>query len=205
MAFPTTGSRTELNDINQVLASIGQAPVTTTEQTNPDVAIVTNTLDQVSREVQAEGWTCNQEGYVPTPPDAEGYILVPNNVIRLDLSKNFKNEHYDSVQRQGYLYDRRNHTYIWDFTPECDYVYELIWDDLPQPIRSYVVARASVLVSQRLIGDPTQLQALQQQEIYCRSNALEYDTDQGEYSFFGCPDGRGNFYRPYKPFHALYR
>ena len=61
MAFPTTGSATELQAINQVLASVGQAPVTTLEQTNPDVAIVISTLDQVSREVQAEGWTFNQE------------------------------------------------------------------------------------------------------------------------------------------------
>ena len=29
MAFPTTGSNTELQAVNQILASVGQAPVTT--------------------------------------------------------------------------------------------------------------------------------------------------------------------------------
>ena len=60
------------------------------------------------------------------------------------------------------------------------------------------------MVSQRLIGDPAQYQALQQQEIFCRTQALSYDCQQGDFSFFGCPEG-GNYYRSYKPFHALYR
>jgi hypothetical protein len=51
MAFPTTDSPGELQAVNQILASVGQAPVTTLEQTNPDVAIAYNTLQQVSREV----------------------------------------------------------------------------------------------------------------------------------------------------------
>ena len=35
MAFPTTGSNTELQAVNQILASVGQAPVTslTTDET----------------------------------------------------------------------------------------------------------------------------------------------------------------------------
>jgi hypothetical protein len=56
MAFPTTDSQDELQAVNQILASVGQAPVTTLEQTNPDVSIALDTLRQVSREVQAEGW-----------------------------------------------------------------------------------------------------------------------------------------------------
>ena len=205
MAFPTTGSQTELQAINQVLASVGQAPVTNLEQTNPDVAIVINTLDQVSREVQAEGWTCNQESGLTLARNADNRLPVGANMIRLDLTDNFKNKAYDSVQRDGFLYDRRNHTYEWDYNPEVDVTWELIWDDLPMPIRDYITSRAAVMVSQRLIGDPAQYQALQQQEIYTRANAIEYDTEQGDYTFFGCPDGRGNYYRPYKPFHALYR
>tara|TARA_R110002012_G_scaffold154241_4_gene314471 strand:- start:5691 stop:6308 length:618 start_codon:yes stop_codon:yes gene_type:complete len=205
MAFPTTGSATELQAINQVLASIGQAPVTTLEQTNPDVAIVISTLDQTSREVQAEGWTFNQESYYPITPDSDGLIQIPHNMIRLDLSQNFENERYDAVQRNGYLYDRRAHTYTWTYSPKCDVTWELIWDDLPHPPREYIVSKAAAMTSQRLVGDPTQYQALQQQSMLCRANAMEYETEQGDYSFFGCPDGQGNYYRPYKPFHALYR
>ena len=61
MAFPTTNATQELPAVNEILASVGQAPVTTLDQTNPDVAIAYDTLLQVSREVQAEGWTFNKE------------------------------------------------------------------------------------------------------------------------------------------------
>ena len=61
MAYPTTNAKEELPAINQILASVGQAPVTTLDQTNPDVAIAYDTLLQVSREVQSEGWTFNTE------------------------------------------------------------------------------------------------------------------------------------------------
>ena len=40
MTFPTTNATQELPAVNQILASVGQAPVTTLDQTNPDVSIV---------------------------------------------------------------------------------------------------------------------------------------------------------------------
>ena len=51
MAIPTTNSASELPAVNQILQTVGQAPVTTLDQTNPDVAIAYDTLLQVSREV----------------------------------------------------------------------------------------------------------------------------------------------------------
>ena len=51
MPFPTTNATQELPAINQILTSCGQAPVTTLDQTNPEVAIAYATLLQVSREV----------------------------------------------------------------------------------------------------------------------------------------------------------
>ena len=63
MAFPTTNATEELPAINEILASVGQAPVTTLDQTNPDVAIAYDTLINVTREVQSEGWIFNTEEY----------------------------------------------------------------------------------------------------------------------------------------------
>ena len=76
MAFPTTNVTEELPAINQILASVGQAPVTTLDSTNPDVAIAYNTLVQVSREVQGEGWTFNREFDYPLTPDADDNICL---------------------------------------------------------------------------------------------------------------------------------
>ena len=205
MPFPTTNATAELPAINQILSSCGQAPVTTLDTTNPDVAIAYDTLLQVSREVQAEGWSFNKEYHVEFTPDTDDYIIIPNNIIQIKLTENSNNMEYDAIRRNGKLYDRAHHTDKWtEDIIECDVVYEFDWVDLPQPIQDFITARTAALVSQRIVGDATQYQMLQQQEAYARAMALEYETQQGDYTFFGHPAGQ-NYYNSYQPYHVLYR
>ena len=206
MPFPTTNATQELPAINQILSSCGQAPVTTLDQTNPDVAVAYDTLLQVSREVQAEGWTFNKEYHYEFTPDNNDQILIPSNILQIKLTENSANMDKDGVRRSGKLYDRHNHTYDWtDETVECDIVWEFDWVDLPQPIQDFIVARSATFVSQRIVGDTEQYQMLQQQEAYMRALALEYETQQGQFTFFGHPQGHTNYYQSYQPFHALSR
>ena len=208
MAFPTTNATQELPAINQILASVGQAPVTTLDQTNPDVAIAYDALLQVSREVQAEGWTFNKEYHYEFTPDTNDEILIPNNVLQIKLSENGANMDYDGIRRNGKLYDRMNHTYKWkdQANPiECDIIWKFDWVDIPSPIQDFIVARASVMVSSRIVGDPAQYQMLQSAEAYQRAVAMEYECNQGDYTFFGQPNASTNNYISYKPYKALYR
>ena len=203
MSFPTTNAQTELKAVNEILASVGQAPVTTLDQTNPDVAIAYDTLLQVSREVQAEGWTFNREYNYPFKPDANKFIYIPNNVIALDLATDYRT--YDAIRRDGRLYDKIKHTYEWNEDQLlCDVVWYFDWVDLPIPIQDYIVARAAAVTSSRIVGDPNQFQVIQQREAYTRAMALEYECNQGDYTFFGQPKG-GNFYNSYQPYQALSR
>ena len=208
MAFPTTNAAQELPAVNEILASVGQAPVTTLDQTNPDVAIAYDTLLNVSREVQSEGWTFNTEEYYPMTPDANGEIVIANNILQIDLHDE-KDNQYESVRRSGKLYEKINHTYDWTTltgwdTVRCDIVWFFDWVDLPRPIQDYIVARAAAIVSSRIVGDPQQYQMLQQKEIQARSHAMEYETRQGDYTFFGHKRGE-KVYDSYKPYQALYR
>ena len=206
MPFPTTNATKELPAINQILSSCGQAPVTTLDTTNPDVAIAYDTLLQVTREVQSEGWTFNKEYHVEFKPDDDDFILIPNNILQIKLTNNSSNTDHDGVRRDGKLYDRFNHTYKWtDNVVECDVVWEFDWVDLPQPIQDFIVARTATFVSQRIVGDQAQYQMLQQQEAYSRALALEYETQQGQFTFFGHPEGQTNYYQSYQPFQALSR
>jgi hypothetical protein len=294
MPFPTTGSNTELQAVNQILASVGQAPVTTltTEETlvinevsrftgsitgttlttttanipvgtyiggtgvasgtsiatagveaspptdpvtyeytvnisqtvteramtqsivtsrvetptNPDVAIALNTLREVSREIQAEGWTFNKEYDYPITPDSNNEILIPNNVLQMDLNQNYPvNMNRDSVNRGGKLYDRTAHTYTWDDeTVYVDITWLFDWENVPTPIQSFITSRAASIVSSRIIGDSNQYQMLQQKEAFARAMALEYECNQGDHTFFGSPQGQ-NYYQSYQPYHTLYR
>jgi len=300
MPFPNTGSNTELQAVNQILASVGQAPVTTltTEetlvinevsrftgridnlaspaaagttlttktanipvgtyiggtgvasgtsiatagveqsttpvtyrytvnisqlvpertmtqsivtsrvetQTNPDVAIALNTLREISREVQAEGWTFNKEYDYTITPDNNNEVLIPNDVLQMDLNRDRTvNLNRDSVNRGGKLYDRMAHSYKWtDDTLYVDIIWELSWGSIPEPIQAFIIARAASIVSSRIVGDPNQYQMLQQKEAFTRAMALEYETSQGDYTYFGAPKG-GNYYQSYQPFHTLQR
>ena len=144
MAFPTTNATEELPAVNEILASVGQAPVTTLDQTNPDVAIAYDTLINTSREVQSEGWLFNTEEYYPMTPDANGEIVIANNILQIDLHDE-KDNSYETVRRSGKLYEKINHTYDWTTltgwdTVRCDIVWLFDWVDLPRPIQDYIVA-----------------------------------------------------------------
>ena len=206
MAYPTTNAKEELPAINQILASVGQAPVTTLDQTNPDVAIAYDTLLQVSREVQSEGWTFNREDHYEFTPNTDDEILIPNNILQLDLSRSGYSANKDVIRRSEKLYDKHNHTYKWkDGKIDCDVVWLFDWVDIPGPFQDYITARAAVLVSSRIVGDGNQYQMLQQNEAYMRSVALEYECNQGDHTFFGTPNNDPNTYTSYQPYQALRR
>ena len=204
MAFPTTNATQELPAINQILMACGQAPVTTLDETNPDVAITYQTLLEVSREVQSEGWSFNKEPHYEMTPDSNNEILIPNNVLQIDLSASNASDK-NVIQKNGKLYDKEHHTDQWtDGAVDCDITWLFDWVDLPRPIQDYITARASTITSSRIIGDGEQYQMLQQKEAYMRAMALEYECNQGDYSFFGKPDGSAP-YVSYEPYKALMR
>ena len=205
MTFPTTNAATELPAINQILMACGQAPVTTLDETNPDVAIAYQTLLEVSREVQSEGWSFNKEGHYEMTPDTNDEIVIPNNILQIDLTHNASIGDKNAVRKGGKLYDKQNHTDKWtDGAVECDIVWLFDWVDLPRPIQDYITARASTITSSRIVGDTTQYQMLQQKEAYMRAMAIEYECNQGDYSYLGKPDG-SEPYVSYEPYKALMR
>ncbi len=210
MAYPTTGNTYELKAVNEILASVGQAPVTSLDQTNPDVAICYDTLTEVSRQVQAEGWTFNKEYCYPIQVNSNKNVVVTNNMLQIDLCDSVASYgNLDVIQRthkgEKLLYEKNYHTFEWTAeTIYCDIMWLFEWQDLPKPIQAYILSRAAVIVSQRIVSDPNLYQMLQQQEIYLRAQAMEYECNQGDHTFFGHPQG-SNYYQSYKPFHALYR
>tara|TARA_R100001443_G_scaffold102933_1_gene111197 strand:- start:7613 stop:8227 length:615 start_codon:yes stop_codon:yes gene_type:complete len=204
MAFPTTNAQRELPAVNQILQSCGQAPVTTLDQTNPDVAIAYQTLLEVSREVQAEGWSFNKEFHYDMTPDTNNEVIVPPNILQIDATRNASNVELDVVQRLGKLYDRANHTYTFTNKLECDVVWFFDWVDLPTPIADYITAKAASVASSRMVGDPNQYEMLQQKEQYMRAMAMEYECNQGDYTYFGHA-GNTNSYNSYQPYNVLYR
>ena len=197
---------TMLTAINSILQSCGQAPVTTLDQTNPDVAIATQTLNEVSREVQAEGWSFNKELGVDMSVDNNNEIPIASNILWIDATDNGANVNYNLIRRNGKLYDKVTHTDKFPDTDMivCDVIFQFEWEDLPIPMQDFITARAATIVSSRIVGDPNQYQMLQQREAFSRTLVMEYECNQGDYTFFG-HSGETNKYRSFQPYQALYR
>ena len=205
MPFPTYAVSTELDAVNQILSSVGQAPVTTLDLQNPEVSIVLNTLREVNKQIQSEGWIFNTErDYEMQPDSSTNQILYPYNVLQMDANVEYHKNQYDLVRRSGKLYDRLNHTYQFTEPVHVDLTWYFDFTDVPPPIQAYIVARAARMCATKLIGDQEINKLLAEQEIYTKAAALEYECNQGDYSMFGFKDGQ-NYYTSYQPYQALMR
>ena len=205
MPFPTYAVSTELDAVNQILSSVGQAPVTTLDLQNPEVSIVLNTLREVNKQVQAEGWIYNTEREYELVPDSTSKeILYPSNMLQIDTNVEAHRNEYDVVRRNGKLYDRLHHTFEFTENVKADVVWLFDFTDIPPAIQAYITARAARMCAVKMVGDRELQALLQEQEMMTRAAAIEYECNQGDYSMFGFQDGK-HYYNSYQPFQALMR
>lgn len=148
MSYPLT-PMTELDAVNDMLASIGQAPVNTLNVSGiRDVSIAQQRLHSVSREVQSRGWHFNTDTKVVLSLNGSGEAEVPANCLRVDPVDRRK----DYVQRNGKLWDKDNLTFTLEEAPKVDIVYFFDFEDLPQAARTYIATRAARLFQTNIIG-----------------------------------------------------
>ena len=205
MPFPTYAVSTELDAVNQILSSVGQAPVTTLDLQNPEVAIVVNTLREVSKQIQLEGWSFNIErDYTMSRDSLTNEIAYPSNVLALDANVYYHKDQYDLVKRNGKLYDKYEHKFTFDEDIRADVTWFFDFQDLPPAIQAYITAKAARMCCIKMVGDSDLNQLLQEQEATTRAAAIEEECQQGDYSMFGFQDGK-NYYNSYQPFQGLSR
>lgn len=197
---------TKLEAINRMLTAVGQAPVVSLDIANPEIGTAVTILDSVNREVQGEGWHFNSEVKYPFTPNANGEILIPENVLQLSDNKYENDEQYQTVIRNGKLYDKINHTYIFptNKTIKCDVVWLFDFEDLPQVFKDYITQRAARVFAGSVVGSKEMFQYNQQDEGILRANCIAYDTSTSEANIFGVETGQ-NFYISYTPFRTIAR
>jgi len=148
MLYPTT----ELEAVNTMLSSIGEAPVNTIEDNGVvDAVMARQILNSVSREVQSRGWHFNTEKeYTITPSYPDGEMVLPKTLLRIDTTSIDRD--IDVVQRGQCLYDRRKHTFKFDTALKVDMIILLPFDELPEPARQYITIRSSRIFQERVVG-----------------------------------------------------
>ena len=203
MAVETTSDLTELNAVNSILGAIGQTPVQYLDLENPETSFVYQLLQECNRDVQDEGWVFNREDCYPLTPNSDNEIIIPANILRMDVSENDVYYTSNVVKRDGKLYDKYTHSYKFKKRIHFDIVWFLPFSDLPSVFQRYITSRASGRAATQLVSNPNLTQLLTSQEAQTRAACLEYECNQGDHNMMDFQPGTA--YRSYRPYTALRR
>ena len=142
---------TELDAVNTMLDTIGEAPVNTLINLNvTDANNAIRMLHRTSRFVQEKGYEFNTEvNYKLTPTNA-GKIIIPSNALRVDVEPN--TDDVRVTQRGDYLYDIINQTYIFENPVHVRMVLFLAFEDLPSAARQYIMIKAARTFGDKMLG-----------------------------------------------------
>lgn len=177
MLSPTT----ELEALNTMLSTIGESPVNTVDDSGMvDAVIARQILRATSREVQSRGWHFNTEKSYPLQPDDQGQLNLPATILRADTVET--DSDIDVVVRGTRLYDRRNHTYVFNKGVKVDAVILLPFDELPEAARWYITVRAARIYQERVVGSDTLSSFNQQDEMRALVVLQETEADNADYN-----------------------
>ena len=165
-------------------------------------------LEEVNHAVQQEGWVFNTERGYPFQPDENDFIKIPLNVLQMDVSP-YQWEldvimRTDPTDGHKKLYDKREHTYKFTNQVSADVVWEFPYDDLPPAFQNYITIRAANLFAARAVGSTEVVKYSQQEEVIARASIMEYECNQGDFTFFSDRDGKTRKVG-YRPIQAVYR
>jgi hypothetical protein len=142
---------TELEAINVCLTNIGESPVSTiVGDISVDAAMARDLVRQVTREIQAMGFYWNTEVDYRLVPNTEGNLVLPANVLNVDTVGVDADK--DLVARGRRMYDRRNHSYLFDKAVTVELVVALAFEELPESARRYISVKAARIFQERVMG-----------------------------------------------------
>ena len=215
MASTTTDTETELSAVNSILGAIGQSPISVLKDpntgvvsnANPEIQFIYNLLTDANIDVQNEVWHFNTERHVAHKKDSNNRIPVGDDILKMDVAKGWTHRQYDVVRRDGFLYDKYDHTKDWsDLTDDgidLDLVRLITYENLPSVFKRYITYRAARMAATQLVANNSLVQLLGTQENQARAACMEYECNQGNHTMFGLPED--TVYRAYEPWRNLYR
>lgn len=179
----TQASLTELEAVNLMLSAIGESPINDLDaDPTSDAAIAVSLLRDTSREVQERGWHFNSESEFPLAPDESGFVFLPLNVARVDISPRYRFDFPDIVQRGLQLYDRSNRTLVFTKELKVDLVLYLDWESLPPAAKRYISLRAARIFAARVLGDQNTVGYSAMDEMEAKALLMSAETDTADYS-----------------------
>ena len=188
----TTQTRTsELESVNVILSTIGEAPLNTLPGSLPvDGTIAKNVLSEVAREVQSQGWHFNTHTKVTLPRNTDNKIPLATNIVRVEINpRKYSKFNYDIVQRNNFLYNlaKNEDTFDTDLE-EATVVYLLPFDDIPEQAKRYITIRSARIFHDRTLGANTIHKFSQEDEAKALSILKQAESHTGDFTIFDTPE-----------------
>ena len=187
----TTTRSTELEAVNTILSTIGEAPLNSLSGSLPvDGTMAKNVLSEISREVQSSGWHFNTHYKSTLTRDTNNNIPVATNVVRVELDPNLESKgDYDLVQRDGKLFNLAKNTDVFDKNFEnVTQVLLLPFNEIPEQAKRYITIRSARVFHDRTLGANTLHKFSQEDEKQALSILRNAESRTGDFSIFDTPE-----------------
>ena len=181
-----TTRTTELEAVNTILSTIGEAPLNTLTGSLPvDGTTAKNVLSEINREVQSAGWHFNSHYKVDLSRDADNKIPIGTDVLRVELNSKYSKTSYDVVQRDNFLYNlaKNEETFDQDFTDNT-IVYLLDFSKIPEQAKRYITIRSARVFHDRTLGANTLHKFSSEDEARALSVLRQAEAHTGDYNIF---------------------
>ena len=187
----TTTRSTELEAVNVILSTIGEAPLNSLSGSLPvDGTMAKNVLSEISREVQSSGWHFNTHYKSTLTRDTNNNIPVATNVVRVELDPNLESKgDYDLVQRDGKLFNLAKNTDVFDKDfKDVTQVLLLPFNEIPEQAKRYITIRSARVFHDRTLGANTLHKFSQEDEKQALSILRNAEMRTGDYTIFDTPE-----------------
>ena len=181
----------QLDAVNILLGAINEIPLENEEDIDfvLEAQIAKKALLEVKRAVLSEGWDFNSDKNWVFAVEAEGYIVIPTNVLDITGGRG------DLIMRDWRLYSKKDHSHQFTEEQKCDVIWDMDFNGLSHPIRHYVTIRAARVFMSRTIGDKNAIAYNQADEEAARLAARRSEGRTGKYNMLGSAYGVDNLAR----------
>jgi hypothetical protein len=175
---------TKLDAVNTMLGYVTEAPVNSIANTTalpPSAALAKGVIDEVSREVQQDGWHFNTARDYTLEVNASNKFVLPDNVLQVDTVDNT----YDVVQRGTTLFDRKNYTDLFTVDElKVNITFLLEYEELPEQARRFIALKASRMFANRLVGSREIEALIYRDEIRAKAAMEEAEGNNSDRTIF---------------------
>ncbi|TWH35591.1 MULTISPECIES: hypothetical protein [unclassified Aminobacter] len=148
---------TALEAVNLILKNMGEAPVNSLSGALPlEASQAYDTLQEISKAVQTEGWYFNTE-YRNLTPDHTKTIYLPSNVLSVKTVGASKPVKVTARGNRLFNITPFANTYAFEGPVSVQMILGLEFEELPASARTYIALRAARVSQVRDVGDEMNL------------------------------------------------